>query len=51
MVSRIKIKGYYRKDGTWVSPHYRKIKHKLLITKVVTKYVEYDDPNQLTINF
>ena len=51
MVIRVKIKGYYRKDGTWVSPHYRKINRKIKITEITTTNTESNDPNQLKINF
>ena len=48
----IKIKGYRRKDGTLVSSHYRKLEHRIKIKNFsLVTTVEYDNPNQLTINF
>ena len=43
----IKIKGYYRKDGTWVSSHYRMIKFK--IKSKSTQSSNSNDPNQLSL--
>ena len=51
MEKKIKIKGYRRKDGTWVSPHYRTIKIKFKIKPVKIDKTVYDDPDQLTLNF
>tara|TARA_R110000803_G_scaffold25801_4_gene61621 strand:+ start:314 stop:478 length:165 start_codon:yes stop_codon:yes gene_type:complete len=47
----IKIKGYRRKDGTLVSSHYRKLEYRIKIKKFSLVTKEYDNPNQLTINF
>tara|TARA_Y100000310_G_scaffold105489_2_gene103980 strand:- start:1364 stop:1534 length:171 start_codon:yes stop_codon:yes gene_type:complete len=45
----IKIRGYYRKDGTWVSSHYRRIKYK--IKSKSTESSKSTDPNQLSLTF
>ena len=47
----IKIKSYCRKDGTLVSSHYRKIKHRVQVKKITSLKSEYHDPNQLTFDF
>ena len=46
------IKGYYRKNGQFISPHIRKIKisNKFSKTKVVKSY-QSPDGNQLCLNF
>ena len=51
MEKKIKIKGYRRKDGTWVSSHYRTIKFKFKIKPVKLDTTVYEDPNQLTFDF
>ena len=43
----IKIKGYYRLDGTWVSSHYRRIKFTLKSKNIPTS--TSIDPNQLSL--
>ena len=43
----IKIKGYYRMDGTWVSSHYRRIKFSLKSKNIPTSTPI--DPNQLSL--
>jgi hypothetical protein len=51
MKKRIKIKGYYRKDGTWVSSHYRNITPSKKIKNTKIEKTNSNDPNQLTLNF
>tara|TARA_B100000287_G_C20293075_1_gene646723 strand:- start:252 stop:407 length:156 start_codon:yes stop_codon:yes gene_type:complete len=51
MKKKIKIKGYYRKDGTWVSSHYRNITPSKKIKTIKIKKSDSDDPNQLTFDF
>jgi hypothetical protein len=51
MKKKIKIKGYYRKDGTWVSSHYRYISHSKKIKSIKIEKSDSDDPNQLTFDF
>lgn len=51
MKIKIKIKGYYRKDGTWVSTHYRNIDMSKKIKTINPQKVDIIDPNQLTFGF
>ena len=51
MKKKIKIKGYYRKDGTWVSSHYRNIEPSKKIKQLKLQKTEIDNPNQLTLDF
>jgi|TARA_R110002020_G_scaffold208057_1_gene413708 hypothetical protein len=51
MKKKIKIKGYFRKDGTWVSSHYRNIESSKKIKHVKIQKIDIEDPNQLTLDF
>ena len=51
MKKRIKVRGYYRKDGTWISEHYRHITPSKQIKKIRIKKSKHNDPNQLTFDF
>jgi hypothetical protein len=46
------VKGYYRKNGVFISPHIRKIKvsRKFKGTKILKSYQSVDK-NQLSLNF
>jgi|TARA_B100001564_G_C20304525_1_gene518463 hypothetical protein len=46
------IKGYYRKNGQFVSPHIRNVRvsNKFSKTRVIKSY-QTADKNQLTFNF
>mgnify|MGYP003111113102 FL=1 len=50
MEKKIKIKGYRRKDGTWVSSHYRTIKTKFKIKPINLDKTVYDNPDQLSLD-
>ena len=43
MEKKIKINGYRRRDGTWVTPHYRTIKIKFKMVKVKLDKTVYDN--------
>ena len=43
----IKIKGYYRNDGTFVSSHYRRIQSKIKSKSISGS--KSNDPNQLSL--
>ena len=45
----IKIKSYYKKDGTLVSSHYRRIKSVVKLKNINGS--ESNDPNQLSLTF
>ena len=45
----IKIKSYYKKDGTLVSSHYRRIKSVVKLKNI--NGFESNDPNQLSLTF
>ena len=44
-------KGYCRKDGTWVSSHYRNLEPSKKINLIKPQKTDSNDPNQLTFNF
>jgi|TARA_R110002012_G_C11332474_1_gene577234 hypothetical protein len=46
------VSGYYRKDGSFVRPHIRKIKvSKMFGRKAIIKSYNTADINQLALNF
>ena len=53
IVKEIKVRGYYRKSGVWVSPHIRIIKVKPTKDNIKIRFSNksYDNPNQLKFNF
>ena len=53
IIKEVKVKGYYRKSGSWVTPHIRTIKVKPKnITSYTTFYKKkYNNPHQLEFNF
>jgi|TARA_R110002012_G_scaffold289579_1_gene482710 uncharacterized Zn ribbon protein len=53
IVKEIKVKGYYRKNGTWVGPHVRKIQITPKDNKSISTYYRknYTNPDQLKFDF
>jgi len=51
IVKEVKVKGYYRKNGSWVSPHIRTLKIKPKLTKVTINKKVYKNENQLVLPF
>ena len=51
IVKEVNVKGYYRKNGSWVSPHIRTLKIKPKLTKVTINKKVYKNENQLVLPF
>jgi len=51
MYKQVVVKGYFRKNGTWVGEHTRRIKASSKIVFVTLKDIKTENPNQLSINF
>ena len=51
MYKQIEIKGYFRKDGTWVSKHTRRIKTSIKKNIPLSRKSTNSNPNQLSFNF
>lgn len=53
IVKEIKVKGYYRKNGSWVSPHIRILRVTPKNQNVTNVYPtkKYNNPHQLEFNF
>jgi|TARA_R110002020_G_C16291345_1_gene772470 hypothetical protein len=51
MYKQVAVKGYFRKDGTWVGEHTRRIKATNKIIVSTPKKSKNNNPNQLRFNF
>jgi hypothetical protein len=51
VIKEISVKGYYRKDGSWVCPHKRTLKLKPKDVKIKINKKVYDNPEQLELPF
>ena len=51
MYKQVVVKGYFRKDGTWVGEHTRRIRASSKVVFVNQKNIKTNNPNQLSINF
>jgi|2_EtaG_2_1085320.scaffolds.fasta_scaffold01930_12 hypothetical protein len=51
MYKQIEVKGYFRKDGTWVSKHTRRIKVSIKRNTTPSRRSTNKNPNQLRFNF
>ena len=51
MYKQIEVQGYFRKDGTWVGKHTRKIKVSPKSKITMPKKYKNNTPNQLRNNF
>ena len=51
MYKQIEVKGYFRKDGTWVGKHTRRIKVSTKRNVSLPRKNKNSNPNQLRFNF
>ena len=51
MYKQVVVKGYFRKNGTWVGEHTRRIKASSKVVFVNHNNIKSHNPNQLSINF
>tara|TARA_R110002020_G_scaffold288830_1_gene504309 strand:- start:100 stop:258 length:159 start_codon:yes stop_codon:yes gene_type:complete len=51
MYKQIDVKGYFRKDGTWVGKHTRRIKVSTNKNIATSRISKNKNPNQLSFNF
>jgi hypothetical protein len=51
VIKEVSVKGYYRKNGSWVNPHVRTLKLKPKNIDVRISKKVYDNPEQLELPF
>lgn len=51
ILKEVKVKGYYRKNGSWVNSHIRTLKVKPKIKKIRVSNKVYENEKQLTLPF